>query len=108
MLSRVRAWFDVKVSLAHMHLNRFSPRFGGGSLRVLFHYVLHQVLGVILFIIRAVESRLNKLRHHNKLVARTATWTDENGHLHHIAMHKKEMALSPEEIEARKHRSLHD
>lgn len=106
LLSKFRGWLDAKVAGWQVHFHDVSLRFGGGSLRVFFHFILHQLLGAILFIIRKVESGIHKLRVHNKVIAHFAVNHEKEGHLRNIARHKEEMALSKEEKEYRKHRSL--
>ena len=56
--------------------------------------------------IRWIEGQLHGLRRRNKLVAKVAN--DSDNHLSHIAKHKEEVALSEEERQERRDRSLND
>lgn len=81
---------------------------GASSLRLLLHFLLHQFLGAVLYIMKAVETRLNKLRNRNRLIAKSVSAVSEDNHLSHIARHKEAVALSPEEKEALRSKSLLD
>lgn len=82
--------------------------FGASSLRLFFHYLLHQFLSVFLFLVRFAENKLQRLRLKNKVVAKVIREQVTDNHLTHIARHKEEVALSEEEREERKKRSMHD
>ncbi len=79
---------------------------GGSSLRLFLHYVLHQILGAVLFIINFVEDRLHRLRAKNKVVAKDIRAKSDDSHLARVAEHKSAVSLSPEEKERIREQSL--
>lgn len=80
----------------------------GASLRLFFHYLLHQVLSGTLFIVRFLERGLHRLRRQNKQIAKSVKSEKAETHLHRIAEHKEAVALSEEEKDVLRHRSLND
>ena len=106
-LSSLRSRLDAWVLPRTEGWNRWKKYVGASSFRLFLHYLLHQGLGLALFVIRWIETRLSRLRRRNKLVAKVAV-SDTDNHLSHIARHKEEVALSEEEIRERKERSLND
>ncbi len=79
---------------------------GGSSLRLFLHYVLHQLLSAVLFVINFVENRLHRLRAKNKVVAKDIRAKSDDSHLARVAEHKNAVSLSPEERERLRERSL--
>lgn len=92
VLNRMKSWERWKVYV------------GASSFRLFLHYLLHQCLGAALFLINWTEKKVHGLRHRNKLVAKVAVGDDN--HLLHIAKHKDEVALSEEEKQELKEKSL--
>lgn len=64
--------------------------FGSSSLRLLLHYILHQVLSLVLLIIRFVEGKLNRLRLKNKIVAKVIRSKNSESHLSVLLKRKDE------------------
>lgn len=79
---------------------------GSSSFRLFLHYVLHQLLSAVLFIINFVENRLHRLRAKNKVVAKDIRAKSDDSHLARVAEHKSAVSLSPEEKERLRERSL--
>lgn len=107
VLSRLRSNLDTKIVFMQKRSNEWSGYFGTGSLRILLHYLAHQVLSVVLKIIKFSEKSLGKLRHRNKMVAKAVKDRDRN-HLDHIAEHKESTALSDKEKQDLKAKSLEE
>lgn len=105
-LSPLRSRLDSLVLARTENWNRWKRYVGASSFRLFLHYLLHQCLGLALFVIRWIEGKLSGLRRRNKMVARVTS--DNDNHLSHIAKHKEEMALSEEEQRERKDRILND
>lgn len=105
-LPSLRSKLDEAVLARTDSWNRWKRYFGASSFRLFLHYLLHQGLGLALFVIRWIEGKLHGLRRRNKMVARVSS--DSDNHLSHIAKHKEEVALSEEERQERKERSLND
>ncbi|PIR85681.1 hypothetical protein COU14_03135 [Candidatus Kaiserbacteria bacterium CG10_big_fil_rev_8_21_14_0_10_44_10] len=106
-LVRFRQHLDSELLKRSASWIRWKKYFGASSLRLFLHYLLHQGLSASLFVINFLERRLNNLRRKNKIIAKVVSSDSEN-HLHHIAEHKKSTALSDEEKEDRKERSMND
>lgn len=106
-LGSLRERLDMKLSLYFKDKHQWRKHIGASSLRLFFHFVLHHIISATLFVINSVEDRLHRLKRHNRQVAKNITSLGHN-HLHSIAKHKKDVALSPEEKEARNERSLND
>lgn len=81
---------------------------GASSFRLFLHYLLHQFLSFVLYIVKFVENHLYRLRNKNKVVAKDIRAQATENHLSHIARHKEAVALSEDEQEKLKHRSLND
>lgn len=107
VLSRVRSRWDIMITTWQERGSTWSKHFGAGSLRILLHYLAHQVLGLILYIIHFVEDNLDALRHRNKVIARAVKDRDKN-HLDHIAEHKESTALSDTEKQTLRERHLEE
>lgn len=107
VLGPQREKLDMKLSLYFRDKHHWRKHIGASSLRLFFHFVLHHIISATLFIIKSVEGNLNKLKRHNRLVAKSIT-SGGNSHLRSIAKHKVDVALSPEEKDARNERSLND
>lgn len=108
LLVRTRANADLKLVELQTWQQRHSQRLRHFDLRVLFHFILHQLLGLVLFIIGWTERQISRLRSHNRLVAHEARRTTNPNHLDKIATHKETTALSASEKTARKERSLNE
>lgn len=107
ILGSFREKLDLKLSLYFRDKHQWRRHLGASSLRLFFHFILHHIISATLFIIKSVEGFLKKLKRHNRLVAKKIT-SGGNSHLRSIAKHKEDVALSPEEKEARNERSLND
>lgn len=102
-----REKLDLKLSLYFRDRHQWRRHLGTSSLRLFFHFLLHHIISAILFIIKSIEGFLKRLKYHNRIVAKKIT-SGGNNHLSSIAKHKEDVALSPEEKEARNERSLND
>lgn len=79
---------------------------GASSFRLFLHYVLHQLLSAVLFVINFLENRLHRLRAKNKVAAKDIRVKSDDSHLARVAEHKSAVGLSPEEKERLRERSL--
>lgn len=105
-LSGFRSYLDRKIERQQVRWQIWKRYVGASSFRLFLHFLFHQVLGFILFLNRKIEGLLSRLRHHNRLLARTTTPRAVSGHLGDIAAHKATMALTEEEKVALKERRL--
>lgn len=108
VLSNSRNFLDSKLSKQNERWSVWRRYFGASSFRLFLHYSLHQLLGAFLYIVRKLEALLNRLRHHNRNIAKDVKGPGSDNHLSHIAAHKASTALSEEEKETLKERSLND
>ncbi len=106
-LVSLRRSLDLQIAKRAKGWSLWKKYFGASSFRLFLHYLLHQGLGATIYVIGFIESRLHNLRRKNKIIAKVVGSDSEN-HLHHIAEHKKSTALSDEEKEDRKERSMND
>lgn len=107
-LSGVRSWLDAKVTRLSYHTSHFKMRFGAGSLRILFHFITHRLLGFLLKILQFFESLLTKLQRRNRAIAKSVREEQEKNHLDLIAEHKESTALTAAEKQDLKDRSIGD
>ena len=107
-LGRLRANLDAKLEDHHRRGEAWRHYFGASSLRLFLHYLLHQFLSSLLFLVKKLEYVLNRLRSHNKNVAKDVKQVRGDGHLSHIAAHKASVALTDEEKAELRERKLHD
>ena len=107
ILGYLRERVDMKLALHLNEKHQWRKHLNASLLRLFFHFVLHHIISATLFVIKSVEERLHKLKRHNRQVAKNITSLGNN-HLSSIAKHKEDVALSPEEKEARNERSLND
>lgn len=96
-LSHLRGRADRYLETHAISFLRMKRLFGASSLRLFMHYVLHQVLSVVLYVVRFTESRLQRLRLKNKVVAKVIKSKNENSHLFHLKKHRETNPLSLEE-----------
>lgn len=61
---------------------------GTSSLRLLLHYVLHQILSLVLLVVGFVEARLHRLKIKNKVVAKVIRAKNEETHLSRLVRQK--------------------
>ncbi len=106
-LGSFRDFLDLKLRRQHERWDAWKQYVGASSFRLFMHYVLHQLLGSILYLTRKLESGLSLLRKHNREIAKDVKNTRSDNHLSHIAVHKANVALSEDEKRDLKHRSLH-
>lgn len=107
-LANFRQRVDILVEAGTYSFLGVKKVFGASSFRLFLHYLLHQVLGLVLYIIRFLEKHLYRWRARNKVVAKDIRSQAVENHLFHIARHKESVALSEEDRERLRHRSLHD
>lgn len=107
-LRQARQAIDLKLFERSRQWQIWKQYLGASSLRLFLHYLLHQVLSSILFIIRRLEKLLSRLRKHNRAIAKDVKNVRRENHLSHIAAHKVSTALSPEEQAALRERTLND
>lgn len=108
LLVRARAFADRKLLAVQTRMSSKLGHVKSFNLRTVMHYVLHQVLGAVLFLNKLIEKYINFLRHHNRQIARRAKSLNGDGHLAAIATHKEDTALSDEEKSVRREHSLHN
>lgn len=108
LLAEKRAKLDSILDQKLQFIEKIVTLFGASSFRLFFHYLLHQLLGVVLYMINATEKYLHSLRKKNRVFAKSVENTKNDNHLTHIAKHKQSTTLSTEEREIRKDRSLND
>lgn len=108
VLSSSRNKLDLKFARYVAANNSWRRYIGTSSVRLFLHFVLHHILGIVLFIIKSVETRVHLLRRRNKIIAKGVSKSTPDNHLHHISKHKEENALSAEEKEVLRERSLND
>lgn len=96
----LRGWRDRADLYLERHSGLFKKLkrfFGTSSLRLLLHYVLHQILSLVLFIIGFLEDRLHRLRMKNKVVAKVIRAKNQgNGP---VQLAKQKGALGPPDTE---------
>lgn len=108
-LGGTRSRLDIGLVSWQQNLNQAASRFGAGTLRLTMHFVMHQLLGLVLLIIKFVETRVHGLRKRNKIVAMGAAISDSaKNHLHHIAEHKESTALTETQKKRLRKKSLED
>lgn len=105
-LAGIRGYLDRKIERQRVRWQIWKRYVGASSFRLFLHFLFHQALGLILFLNRKTEELLSRLRHHNRLLARTTAPRTVSGHLGDIAAHKASTALSEEEKLALKERRL--
>lgn len=108
LLPELRQRADAAMERSARSFARVGKAFSASSLRLFFHYALHQLLGAFLLVVRFLERQLHRLRAKNKVIAKDIRAQAADNHLAHIARHKEAVALSDSEREERKLRSLED
>lgn len=108
ILSRLRTAADLQLEARRRRWEAWKQYFGASSLRLFLHYLLHQFLSSILYLVHGLEQGLHRLRTHNRAIAKDVKGSRSDNHLSHIAAHKASVALSPEEQTSRKERALND
>ncbi len=108
LLVKARGFADRKLLTVQTKMSSKLGHVKSFNLRTVMHYVLHQLLGAVLFINKLIERYINVLRHHNRQIARRAKSLSGDGHLAAIATHREDTALSEEEKEIRRENSLHN
>lgn len=108
ILKGIRDRADAYIESSALSFIGVKKVMGASSLRLFLHYVLHQVLSFVLYVIKFIEDRLHRLRIKNKVVAKVIKAKSEDSHLARVAEHKSATSLSPEEKERIRERSLQD
>ncbi len=108
ILATTRGRLDIWLIRSEFYTKRLSTHLGSGTLRIALHFVLHNTLGAVLYMIKWSEARLHRLRQSNKNIAKAVTEARTQTHLSQIAEHKETVALSESEKEERRNRSLHE
>lgn len=108
VLGQFRNRVDMKLARYAANNSSWRRYIGTSSLRLFLHFILHHILGIILFVTRSIESRVHLLRRRNRIIAKGVSNNTAENHLHHITRHKEENALSDEEKEVLRERSLND
>ena len=102
----LRDKFDRGLLALYRSLSRFSNFLSGKILRLSIHFIVHQVLVVILAILKFLESHISRLQWRNRISARRVRLTETKNHLDLIAEHQEENALTDKEKQKLKERSL--
>lgn len=80
--------------------------FGTGSVRIMAHYVIHRLLGIVVFLLHLIQSYFARLQMRNKKVVRQVQAEKRNTHLEAVRVHKEAVALTDAEKIDLKERSL--
>ena len=102
-LSGVRTFLDKVVLWMSSKIGSFFSHIGAGSLRFIYHYLVHKMLSSFIRFLTRAQERLYALQHRNKRSAKVIRSSEDKTHLEAIADHKVETTLS--EAEKRKRRS---
>lgn len=106
-LEHVRSRIDFFVLSVTHALHRFFDTFSRDTMRQIMHYLLHIVLGVILFLNREWEKRIRNMIRANRAMARHAERDrDTRNKLEEIALHKMKVALSEDQKKQHKAKIL--
>ena len=105
-LSGARAWLDRQVVRLGHALTRLQLHLGTGALRIMFHRIAHDVLGMLARGSAIIGGHLQRLQQRNRRIVRSVRKQQEKTHLDLIAEHKAVNGLSPEEREKLKSQSL--
>ncbi len=97
LLGGARGWLDQKVLALNYFFSHISISWGSGALRVTFHFLMHEVLGGIVSALRALEYKVTHLQRQNRNIVKSFSAQKEKGHLHLIAEHKQNTALSEDQ-----------
>jgi hypothetical protein len=103
-----RNFLDSKLRQYNEQWIHWKQYVGASSFRLFLHYVLHQFLSSVLYLVRKLETGLNHLRKRNRKIAKEVKSHQVDNHLTHIAAHKASVALSGEEKAALRERTLLD
>lgn len=87
-------------------LSKFSNFISGKVIRLSIHFIVHQVLVIILSILKFLESHISKLQWRNRILARRVRLTETKNHLDLIAEHQEENALTDKEKQKLKDKSM--
>jgi len=101
-LTAAREALDRFIAAILQLLRRVTRFFTHGFVRLLLHYGAHTLLKRILNTLRNWEHKVEELVRHNRKVAKDIRAQKTDSHLHAIAKHKEEVALSEEEKIERK------
>lgn len=106
LLNGVRVWLDEQVHRIHFLLTHMTIHFGSGSVRMAFHFVAHKLLAILLWVLHSLESSLAQIQKRNRAVARSVRREQEKTHLDLIAEHKESSALSDDDKQKLKDKSI--
>jgi hypothetical protein len=106
LLSGLRERLDRAVLRTAPFLRATRRHLGTGSVRVIFHYVAHGVIARLVRMSERASAYLARLERRNRKLARTIRERETPSHFSVIAEHKATVALSDEEREDLKRRSL--
>lgn len=106
ILSRVRAALDQQVLRLSHFMRRLSVQLGTGAVRIAFLHAVQFVIERLLGWTEAVGMRLYRMRERNRKVVRKARRSQEKTYLDVLAEHQAESALSENEREELKRRSI--
>lgn len=105
-MSSFRSKLDNLLLSLYGAVNKFSRFISGKVIRLSIHFVVHQVLVVILSILKFLESHISRLQWRNRILARRVRLTETKNHLDLIAEHQEENALTDKEKQKLKDRSM--
>lgn len=105
-LSKWRRGFDMLVQRGERKYTGMTRSIGSGTVRIIFLYALHAVLGFFAKALRSLEARVRRLQHRNRSVAKSIQVTQTSSHLNTIAEHKAATSLSEKEKAALKNKHL--
>lgn len=94
VLSAAREHLDTAVLKVGGAIAHFFAQMGAGTFRATIHYVLHQVLGVVIGGLTRVQRKLYELYERHTRMSREMRHSGGATHLNEIAAHKEETALT--------------
>lgn len=103
---RLRSWLDRGVDRCIILWHSSLLYVGGGAVRVWLHYAFHQILRVARFFLTKLTVWVERLQRRNRRVVRSVQTIRSETHLAEINAHRQATALTPEEKQALKERSL--
>jgi|GEM_PF-6496241 len=108
ILVTLRDRLDRKI-ISYNHKRAQNRHLRLSSIKLFLHFIVHKAISLMLNITTKIQLKLKRLRHRNKVLAKTTKDTTENkNHLQHIADYKESVSLSEEEEAELKERSLND
>jgi hypothetical protein len=106
ILSGPRTIFDTVLLKIFVALANFSNFLSGKVVRLTIHFIVHQMLVVVLSVLKFLESHISRLQWRNRISARRIRLTETKNHLDLIAEHQEENALTDKQKQKLKDKSI--